>query len=364
MRLRVMKTRTMPIGIDLGSAAAKMVQLRRVEQQLELAAAARIEIPPDRRNGMQARLSFLDGPLRELLKTQDFKGHRCILALPAEAVFIEHIRTPKLPSDQLEQALRQELKGKLPFDPADAVIRSVVAGEIYSEGQAGQEVIVIAASQEVVDAHLEFARRSRLTVTALNVEPCAIVECFARLFRRSEDSRLASLFLDMGEANTQAVIAHGAKLAFARNITFGARHMDEAASARLGVSVEEMAAVREKLADDGEQSAQAEHVYEAMREALEKMVDEVTKCLRYYDSVFPSQPVERAIFLGGQALDRRLCQWIAQRINLPSQIGDPLARIVRPPGVGQTVGLDRRQAQPAWAVAVGLSLGADLPEAA
>ena len=71
MRLRVMKTQTMPIGIDLGSAAVKVVQLRRVEQQLELAAAARIEIPPDRRNGMQARLSFLDGPLRQLLKTQD-----------------------------------------------------------------------------------------------------------------------------------------------------------------------------------------------------------------------------------------------------------------------------------------------------
>lgn len=364
MQLKVMKTRTMPIGIDLGTATVKVAQLRRIARDFELLAAAHMDIPPNCRNGMKERLGFLAGQLRRLLRARPFKGRRCILALPAEATYIQHVRIPKLASDQLDPALRRELEGKVPFAPSEAVIRSVVAGEIYADGEAGQEMIVIAASQEIVGAYLELARGSKLEVVALNVQPCAIVECFARLFNRDEDRDRVSLFLDLGRANTQVVIAHGARLAFARNILFGAHQMEQAACERLGVSVEEVGAVRRKLADQGEPSDQADHVYDAMRAALETMVAEVTKCLRYYDSIFPAKPVERAIFLGGQAMDRRLCQAVAQRINLPAKIGDPLARIARPQEVQQELGLDRRQAQPAWAVAVGLSLGAELSHAA
>ena len=360
MRLKVMKTRTMPIGIDLGSAAVKMVQLRRVERDYELMAAARVEFPPDCRNGMAARMDFLAGRLPHVLRAQDFRGRRCILALHAEATVVQHIRVPRMPPDRLQPALRSELAGKVPFDLSRAVIRSVVAGDTCNDGEPGQEVIAIAASREVVDAYLELARRSRLQVAGLDVEPCAIVECFARIFRRTEDSRHATLFLNLGQVNTQVVIAHGARLVFARNIMFGARQMDEAAGARLGLSAEEIAAIREKLVDYGQESREAQHVSDAMREVLEKVAGEINKCLEYYDSVFPSLPAERAVFLGGQALDGRLCQGIAERIDLAAQIGDPLARIGRPPKVSRKGGLDRRQAQPAWAVAVGLSLGAEL----
>ena len=83
----------------------------------------------------------------------------------------------------------------------------------------------------------------------------------------------------------------------------------------------------------------------------------MTQCLRYYESVFRHRTVERAIFVGGQAYDKRLCQSLAQRLNVPAQIGDPLVRVKRSPGAGARLNFDWRQPQPAWAVAVGLSLG-------
>jgi Tfp pilus assembly PilM family ATPase len=67
--------------------------------------------------------------------------------------------------------------------------------------------------------------------------------------------------------------------------------------------------------------------------------------------------VERAIFVGGQAFDKPLCQALARRLNLPAQIGDPLVRIKRSKEATDRLNLDWRQPQPAWAVAVGLSLG-------
>ncbi len=365
MRLKFVKSRALPIGIDLGTAAVKVAQLRRVDGAFELLAAARAELPAKARPGADRRLELLAEGLARAVRSQKFWGRRCVLALPAADTVIQHVKLPKMPADRLAPAVLRELEGKLPFPPAEAIVRHVVVGQAYDERRPALEVIVVAAARAAVEAYLDLAHRSRLEVTALNVEPFAIVECFSHLFRRGGDDERASLFLDLGEANTQIVIAHGPNLVFARNLMFGSVHLDKAVADRLGMSAREVGCARRRLSQLGpDRPPEADMLYDAMRGTLDALAGEITKCLHYYKSVFPSRAIERAIFLGGQATDRRLCQSIAQHLDLPAQIGDPLARIARADGAGRDAGLDRRVAQPAWAVAVGLSVGAELPQAA
>jgi Tfp pilus assembly PilM family ATPase len=125
----------------------------------------------------------------------------------------------------------------------------------------------------------------------------------------------------------------------------------------MGVPPEQAHAIRSDLRADPTNSA-ADEVYRLLDGPVNCLAGELTHCLRYYESVFPNRSIETAIFLGGGACDKRLCQSVAQRLNLPAQIGDPLLRIERAEGAGLEIGLDRRDAQPAWAVAIGLSLGA------
>jgi hypothetical protein len=44
-------------------------------------------------------------------------------------------------------------------------------------------------------------------------------------------------------------------------------------------------------------------------------------------------------------------------MGLAAQVGDPLVRMGRVSEIGIESGIDRRQPQPGWAVAIGLSLG-------
>ncbi len=364
MRLRVLTTKVLPIGIDLGTSAVKLVQLRNFQGNLELLGAGRIDLPDACQDDPDKRMDFLGEQLGPLIGRNGFSGRQCILSLPAALTFVQHVKTARISAGEVSQALRWELEGKLPFAAEGAVIRHVIAGETYNEREANQEVIVLAVSREVVDAHLAMVRKARLEVVGLNVEPCAILECFARLFRRADDAKKAVLFMDVGQASTQVVIAHGPRLVFAKNLHFGARQLDEAVAAALSIPTDKARTLRSKLAEETETSPDAEGVNQATRGPLESAVVEITKCLRYYESVFPTTPIERAIFLGGQAMDRRLCQTIAQQLNLPAQIGDPLVRIGRSGNAATEALLESGKAQPAWAVAVGLSLGAHLPSAA
>ncbi len=357
MGLKIIKGAAYPIGVDLGSASVKMAQLRQTGQTLELVAAGAVELPHDR-VPFDKRTQLLTQSVRTILRSNDFKTRNCVLSLPAEVTFVHHVKIPKLPKSQVAGAVEWELQGKLPYPVEQAVIRHIIAGDAFGEGEPKQEVIVVAAPKATLHACLSIARRAKLEVTAINVEPCALVECFTRLFPESAGTPRTMLYIDMGAVSTQVVISHGNRIVFARNLLEGGEQLDQTVAEGLGLPVEQAHTVRRDLAR-GDLDADAENeLVRLLARSLDGLTGELTQCLRYYESVFRSQPVERVIFLGGEAYDKRLCQAIAQRLNLPAQIGDPLVRIERAQGAGAAAGLTRREPQPDWAVAVGLSLGA------
>jgi type IV pilus assembly protein PilM len=98
-------------------------------------------------------------------------------------------------------------------------------------------------------------------------------------------------------------------------------------------------------------------VEEALHEPLGRMIDELGLCRRYYEATFQNKPVEKLVFVGGEAKQRRLCQHVAREMQLAAQVGDPLVRMGRISEIGIESGIDRRQPQPGWATAIGLSLG-------
>jgi Tfp pilus assembly PilM family ATPase len=121
------------------------------------------------------------------------------------------------------------------------------------------------------------------------------------------------------------------------------------------VSLEEARQMR-KLAGSGDAEG-GEEILRLVAEPTDALSQELTRCLRYYESVFPNRPVERVVFLGGQAYNKRLCQALARKLSIPAQIGDPLANIQREAGAAPRSDADDGEGFPEWAVAVGLSLG-------
>jgi len=336
-----------------------MVQLRLGDDDVELLAAGAADVPLAGTTDRHERIALLLQAVRGILRPNCFKGRQCILSLPAQETFVHHVKLPKLSPQQTQEALRAELHSKLPYPVEEAVIRDILAGEVVSDGEAKREVIVVAASQATLEGYLAMARRAQLDVVGINIEACAIVECFGRLLRRAEDSARTILFVDLGAASTQVVLSHGEHIVFARNLTTAGQQLDRAVADGMKIPVEQAHAARRNLQQADPPTAAQDDLYRLLDGPLDALADEVTQCLRYYESVFRNQSIERAIFLGGQAHDKRLCQALAQRLNLPAQVGDPLARIKRVAGAGLEIGLDRREPQPDWAVATGLCLGAN-----
>jgi type IV pilus assembly protein PilM len=389
--------RANPIGVDFGSDSLRMAQVAVHDGEHELIAAASCDVPSHVRNSPTARIQWFAEAARDLLAQGNFKNRQAVLSLPAAGMFIQHLRMPRVDEETLTKSLPFEARGKLPIDPSHCLMRHVVAGELFSEQDPRCEVIVMAAPREMVNQFLNAAASARLDVTGMNVEPMVLIDCFTHVYRRKVDQDVVTFYVDIGAVGSRAIIARGTGIMFARNIMIGGDHFTRAVAAAAGVGFDEAKLMRIQAAtgvvgDDKKpapasgtaaSSASTDNSFallsnvsskdaataapaarstrhageQACLEPLNKLIEELNLCRRYHEATFPNKPVEKLVFVGGEARQRWMCQYIARSMQLAAQIGDPMVRMGRTTEVGIESGLDRRQPQPGWAVALGLSMG-------
>jgi Tfp pilus assembly PilM family ATPase len=410
-----------PIGVDFGSDTLRLAQVQRISvdektgiEEFKLVAAASADVPSIARHDPNQRIHFFVETTRDLLAQGNFRGRQAILSLPVASMFIQHSRIAKLTEEETKKALPWEARGKLPIDPSHALMRHIIAGEVFQDQEPKNEVILLAAARKFVEELLNAAKKAKLDIVGMNVEPKSIVDCFSAVYKRKADADQTSMYVDIGCGSTRAIVAHGRQIHFARSIPLGGDQFNQVAASALNTTFEDakmirvqlchaapaMDANREKRAVEdksektessdnsfalltagmhkSEQASsatataviekpaapkttdlneQAKLIEQAVREPLNRLVDELNLCRRYHEATFPNRPVDRLIFVGGEARQRSLCAHIAQEMGLAAQVGDPIVRMGRISDVGIESGIDRRQPQPNWAVAIGLSIG-------
>ena len=220
--------RANPIGVDFGTDCLRMAQVQQVDGDFRLIAAASADVPSHVRSNTPARINWFGDAARDLLSQGGFKGRNAVLALPAALMFIQHLRLPRTDDATLKKTIPFESRGKLPIDPSQCLLRHVIAGDIFSEQDPRCEVIVLAAAKEMVNQLLDSAARARLDVTGMNIEPMALIDCFAHVYRHKADSDAVNLFVDIGAVATRAIIAQAGNVMFVRNIAVGGDHLTRA----------------------------------------------------------------------------------------------------------------------------------------
>jgi type IV pilus assembly protein PilM len=403
--------RANPIGVDFGSDCLRLAQVQEVGSSYRLVAAASADVPDHVRHNASTRMAFFVETVRDLLAQGNFRSRQAVLSIPSSSMFIQHLRMARMDDGETRKALAWEARGKLPIDPSQAVLRHLVAGEVYQDQDPKNEVIVMATARELVNQFLASAAKARLDVVGMNVEPKALIDCFAHVQRRREDAQMTQLFLDIGMVSSRAIIAHGDRIMFARVIPVGGEHFTKAAAEALKITLEQAKLLRVQLChseasrndetlvsgpsktaqapESSEASGfalldaglQASHkpaaaapeapssdpatelarqgriVEQACREPLNRLIEELDLCRRYHESTFAAHPIDQIVFVGGEARQHRLCRHIAEELGIGAQIGDPMTRIDQSDDTGVECGIDRRQPQPGWTVALGLSMG-------
>lgn len=381
------KSRLTPIAIDFGVDTIKMLQVATGEST-QLIGAGCLVVPENARKDSAARYAFLADAVKELVRQQPFKGRRAMCAIPAFQTFMNTFELQCGEKDDIDAQVNLHLQTTMDTDPSRMVIRNQRVGSVIRDGVTRQRAICSAASRAVVIRYLEIAAAAKLEVVGMHSEPVCITKCFSELYNsRDPQKDEARCFVDIGAASAKLVIVQDHKIMLARNIAVAGDELtrQHAKKHRVGFSDARLARHREAgnpfttalggtetkvntesntssvgVLDDAEVAPKSQGVMTTtvpseLDKVFDKLIDDIRLSIRYHDSVCTDTPVKRIVLLGGEAMYARAAQTVARQIGLPTFIGDPMACVMRTPGL-ETVNLDTKQPQPGWAVPLGLSL--------
>lgn len=337
------KTKTFPIGVDLGTNMLKVAQLGSDDSGLFVIGAGSEQMPEHLEVGSGKWQRWTAEALKRLTHNGMFHGRDVITAMSVDEVFIEQMKVSKRPGQKLDEVILANIQNKLSFSADDALVRYVVTSErannspesnsskengianrrVWENGKAGTDVnVVVMATERVkVDRHLAIYENAHLEVKQIGVWPLALAKSYVTFFgRRQNDTDKIAMLIQIGANFTNVVICRGGELLFARLIPMGLKKLGSA-------------------------------------EMANRLVLELSACEHYFESLSGANRIERLVYLSGQNSDKNICDNLAQvarRRHIPAQLADVFGAVRVQAGISSS--FDRRNCKVNWATAFGLSL--------
>jgi Tfp pilus assembly PilM family ATPase len=300
------------IGVDLGNDCLKLAQLANGTEETYLMAGQCVSRPADVTPGTARWQRWAIEVMRETTANGHFKGRDVVAALPANEVFIDHLKWPKKLDGKIEDAIFAKIRQKLPFEPIETntMIKYIPAEQ--------DNLIVLATERTVIDHHLAIYERAGLAINSIGVWPVALAQCYARFFgRRKTDLDAVVLLLDIQPECTNMVISRHKNPLYACSVPVGAKQLKD-------------------------------------EQAVGRLVMELTAGRREFLSLYKNVQIERLIFLSGLAVEAEIYRAIAKQLEVQAQMGDCMAAVeIQDP---DRLGVERRNGTASWALAFGLSL--------
>jgi type IV pilus assembly protein PilM len=355
-----------PIGLDIGSAAVKLLQLRTpADGVTEVAAAVRVELP--QLSGLSPALAqdATITALRNALRAGPFVGRRVSAALPRNAVHLRTIRVSPSGAAGFDPlvAAEREAAASFSFPLASARVAFLPAGDVRQGGESRHEVIAAAATDGDVAEFLDLLDRAGLDADGLDLEPAALFRAAERAIPIDAAPSGVRVILDVGAAATQVVIGRDGELCVVKNLPLGLRQIEDAVAKRLSVSSRDVRQLRVRFAAEpdpspaaGESAARRDPVHQALHDAMRVatagLLEQAVLCVRYYVVSFRGRPPAKAWLTGGGADGADLCALARAALGMPVA---PLPLMAGVP-LGPLVALENTSPLGEWAVAYGLAL--------
>src|SRR5918992_1449631 len=108
------------VGVDLGSTALKVVELRGTWKGFEVVKAAERRLPAE--NGGSCPPEQVAQALSELLSAHAIKPARVVSAIPAHATFVRNLMLPFRDPRKIREVLKFELEPHIPYPVEDVIV--------------------------------------------------------------------------------------------------------------------------------------------------------------------------------------------------------------------------------------------------
>ena len=341
--MEILSLKPEAFGLDISDLSLKFAKLKKKKKFFDLEIFGEKEIEP----GVIKEGEIKDEKkLAEIIKeaTKKIKTKYVITSLPEEKAFLQVIKMPKLPEEDLKSAVVFEAEKYIPL-PIDQVyldsqIIQPAPHQNFSEGES-LEVLISAIPKKITDSYLNSFKLAGLQPTCFEIESMAI----SRILIKGEFSRDPILIIDLGATRTSFIIFSGKTIRFTASTPISSHGFSQVISKTLGVTLEEAEKLKIKYGLEERIRLRIEEektikkmergrVFEALIPPLVDLVQQIKRCIDFYETHTPAEKIKKIILCGGGTNLKGLTELLTIELKLPVELGNPWLNILKKPEKG------------------------------
>ncbi|ALA57670.1 type IV pilus assembly protein PilM [Nitrospira moscoviensis] len=341
------------VGLDIGSSAIKLVQLKESKGRYFLQKFGVKPLEPEVIvDGTVMDEGRVVSAIRELFDESNVKNKHVAISISGHAVIVKKISLPPMPDDELEGQVRLAAEQYIPFDINEVNIDfHVLPPDPSGDAQTDMSVILVAAKKDKINELTELVKGAGLIPMVMDVDAFAIENMHAVNYPMAQEETTA--LVNVGASVMNVNIIRGGVSLFTRDIPLGGNRYTEAIQREMGMSYEEAEEVKKGERANEAGGAQLTNVIDSVNA---EVASEIARTVDYFKTSTSNADLDRVLVCGGVARIRGLVQQLGDRMQVPVELANPFGEI-------DTSGSDFDQdtladMAPLAAVGVGLALRA------
>jgi type IV pilus assembly protein PilM len=338
------------IGIDISTAAVKLLELSRVAARYRVECFSVAPLPQDAVIDKNiANIDVIAEAIKVALKQSGSKLKQASVAVTGSAVMTKGITMPASLSDaEMEEQIMVEADQYVPYSLDEVNLDFEVQGVNENNPQL-VDVLLAASRKENVDDRVEALSKAGLKAKIVDVEAFAMENAFSLLAHQFNDSVEGKTIAiaDIGATMATLNVLHNSRTIYTREQGFGGKQLTEEIQRRYGLSYEEAGLAKRHggLPDN--------YITDVLDPFKRAMVQQIQRSLQFFVSSSANRGIDSMILAGGCASMPGIEKMVEQSLGVPVYIANPfvsmsLSNKVKPQALSNDA--------PAMMVACGLAL--------
>lgn len=312
------------VGLDIGSNSLKLAEIVSTSSGHMLNRFRQIPVPPGVIvDGVLENSSALTATIKELFRDSGCKGKGIVTSLSGNSVIVKKVTLAQMEEKDLRELIRDEAGKYLPFDNMNDVNYDfqILGDNEYNPNQ--MDVIIVAAKKTDVSRYLDAITDAGLTVMIMDVDSFALETMYEENYEYESNEII--VIVNIGASLTNINVIKGGMSIFTRDFAVAGNAITEGLQEKYHVSAEEA----ENMKIEGVPGSEQDNMdlRNATLDCAEPICSEIERSIDYFRSTFGGDYIKHVYLSGGSSRIVGLKSQLSQRLNIETELMNPLLKI-------------------------------------
>ncbi len=330
MGLFTFGTSNTAIGIDIGTSAVKVVQLKKTPSGPELVNYGMMPLPPDAMvEGSVGDPQTVSAVIKELLKARKIKPERSFASISGQNVIMRFTKLPIMTPEELEQTVRIEAEQYVPYAIDEVSITHAVLDTVDEDEEGGGKyfILLVVAQKDLVNSYMGVVKSAGINPEIIDVDTIAAINALENSYMQSASSQEGGevvAIIDAGARTTNISVLKAGILMFTRNIPIAGNNITEMIRDVMKQEFDQAESIKIEEAEVSISDGGGNEISEVVKTTVEELASEIRRSFDYFKAQTREPLIHRIILSGGSSNLRSFNTYLSNELGVDVYMSNPL----------------------------------------